>query len=340
MKIAEFDYSLPKDLIAQEPTRRRSSSRLLVLDRATGSVSHNQFSDILQFLRPGDLVVLNDTKVIPARLEARKATGGKVEILLTEKLGETRWHCLVDGIRGGLGVSEVLLGEAKVLLYEGRPFWTVEFPEGWNGDKIMDAFGHMPLPHYIKRGKDGDMSPDLLRYQTVYARQQGSIAAPTAGLHFDEDLLSRIIAADVGIVKITLHIGVGTFFLIKSEDAEDHDMHREYYTISSECVAAIEETKARGGRVIAVGTSAVRTLESAWLTSGGPVMSGYTDLFIYPGYRFKMVDVLVTNFHLPRSTPLLLVSAFAGKDAVAAAYDEAIRRAYRFYSYGDAMFIS
>jgi S-adenosylmethionine:tRNA ribosyltransferase-isomerase len=339
MRIADFDYQLPKDLIAQEPAPQRSSSRLLVLDRATGSIGHRQFSDVLQFMNRGDLLVLNDTRVIPARIEARKPTGGKVEILLTEKVSQGEWHCLVDGIKRGSGPIEVLLGETAALLREGKPYWTVRFPDGWDGEKVMAAFGHIPLPHYIKRGSGGDRLSDLERYQTVYAQQQGSIAAPTAGLHFDEDLLSRIASAGVAIAKITLHIGVGTFFLIKGEDVEGHHMHPEYYAISPESVAAVERTKAAGGRVIAVGTSAVRTLESAWSHGEKPVTSGCTDLFIYPGHRFKVVDRLITNFHLPRSTPLLLVSAFAGKEAISRAYTEAIDRAYRFYSYGDAMFI-
>jgi S-adenosylmethionine:tRNA ribosyltransferase-isomerase len=341
MRIEEFDYSLPKELIAQEPKKERASSRLLVLDRSGRSIRHSHFVDIEACLREKDLLVLNDTKVFPARIAARKGTGGTVDILLTEPVDERRWLCLVNGLKRSTDGTEVFVGDTVVRLKAGTSFWTAEFPEAVDVRRIMTEHGRMPLPNYIKRGKNGDDSrDDYERYQTVYAREEGSIAAPTAGLHFDEGLLGRIAAAGVGIARVTLHIGVGTFFLIKSEDVEGHVMHREFYTIPAACADAVRRTKEKGGRVIAVGTSAVRTLESAWSHRNGDELSGYTELYIYPGYRFNVVDALITNFHLPRSTPLMLVSAFAGTEAIGAAYREAIEQRYRFYSYGDAMFIS
>jgi S-adenosylmethionine:tRNA ribosyltransferase-isomerase len=339
-RIQEFDYSLPKELIAQEPERERSSSRLLMLDRSGKSITHGRFVDIGECLREGDLLVLNDTKVLPARIAARKHTGGMVDILLTEPIDERRWFCLVRGVKKGADETEVFVSDTVVRLKSGTPSWTVEFPKTCDARKMMVEYGRMPLPNYIKRPRNGAGRDDYERYQTVYAREEGSIAAPTAGLHFDEGLLGRISAAGVEIARVTLHIGVGTFFLIKSEHMEEHEMHREFYTVSAACAEAVKRTKEKGGRVIAVGTSAVRTLETARPDGDGKGLSGYTELYIYPGYRFHVVDALITNFHLPRSTPLLLVAAFAGKEAIEAAYKEAMDRCYRFYSYGDAMFIS
>ncbi len=341
MRTEEFDYSLPKDLIAQHPKEERPGSRLLVLGRSDGSISHRHFTDITEHLDEKDLLVLNDTKVIPARLIGYKGTGGALDILLTEPIDEKNWSCLVKGVRRGIDEVEVSIGAARVSLRRGNPFWTAAFSADGDPVRVMADHGRMPLPNYIKRGTNGGgVDDDFRRYQTVYARVDGSIAAPTAGLHFDEDLLARIRAAGVGVVSVTLHIGVGTFFLIKNETVEGHDMHREFYTVSAECARMVRETKERGGRVIAVGTSAVRTLESALLSPDSGANSGYTGLYIYPGYRFRVVDGLVTNFHLPRSTPLMLVSAFAGREAIRVAYKEAIERRYRFYSYGDAMFVS
>jgi S-adenosylmethionine:tRNA ribosyltransferase-isomerase len=340
MRIEEFDYSLPRHLIAQQPVQDRTSSRLLVLNRSDGVREHRYFRDITEYLREKDLIVVNDTKVIPARLIGKKKTGGIVEILLTEKLDERRYYCLVNGVKRGIGKAEVHVGETMVQLEAGLPFWTIEFPEDRDAATLMADSGRMPLPHYIKRDKDREEPEDYDHYQTVYARHEGSIAAPTAGLHFSEALLNDIQEMGVKVARVTLHIGVGTFFLIKSEEVEGHEMHREYYSMPPDSLKAVRETKAAGGRVIAVGTSAVRTLETACACNNGASLSGYSGLFIYPGYRFRVVDALITNFHLPRSTPLMLVCAFAGKDAIQTAYKDAIERSYRFYSYGDAMLIS
>ena len=340
MKTEEFDYSLPGALIAQHPAKERTASRLLLLDRRSGQVGHCRFAGITEYLREGDLIVLNDTKVLPARLSAVKETGGAVDILLAGKVDEKRWSCLAGGLRRTMQKVRVRVGETPLDL-EAEPGggWTVELPEGGSAAELMAAYGRMPLPRYIRRSKGAGRNGDDERYQTVYARTEGSIAAPTAGLHFDEALLERIEAQGVNVVKITLHIGTGTFFLIKSVHVEGHAMHSERYFLSPGVLEAIGRTKKAGGRVIAVGTSVVRTLETANARGNG-ALEGSTDLFIYPGYRFRVVDALVTNFHLPRSTPLMLVCAFAGKEAIEGAYREAVERGYRFYSYGDAMFIS
>ncbi len=340
MRTEEFDYSLPKELIAQHPERERSSSRLLVLNRREKRIEHRHFKDITDYLRENDLIVVNDTRVMPARILGKKTTGGSVEILLTEKIDETHWSCLVNGVKHRTGETEVHIGGIPVRVTAGLPFWTVEFSDAADAARVMSEHGTMPLPHYIKREKTCSEAEDYERYQTVYAREEGSIAAPTAGLHFDEGVMARIRAMGITIASVTLHIGVGTFFLIKSERVEDHAMHGEYYTLTPETHERIRQTKAKGGRVIAVGTSAVRTLETACVSENGRSQSGCTTLFIYPGYTFTTVDALITNFHLPRSTPLMLVTAFAGKETIANAYREAIERQYRFYSYGDAMFIS
>lgn len=340
MRTEEFDYSLPKELIAQAPQGERSASRLLVLDRKSESIEHWRFADLDGLLREKDLLVINDTRVIPARLPARKETGGAIEILLVEQVDAGRWSCLVSGVARALRETSVYVGDYQVGLKAGTPFWTVELPAGVDAAQLMAEHGIMPLPHYIKRERHQRCQEDYERYQTIYAREGGSIAAPTAGLHFDKDLLGRITDKGVAVVAITLHIGIGTFFLVKSESVESHEMHREYYTVSAEVVEAVRKTRQDGGRVVAVGTSAVRTLETIFSASNGRGLSGHTDLFIYPGYTFKAVDALITNFHLPRSTPLLLVCAFAGSQTIEKAYGEAIKRGYRFYSYGDAMFIS
>jgi len=331
---------LPKELIAQAPVGERSSSRLLVLDRSGKTIDHRLFKEIDGLFRENDLLVINDTKVIPARLRARKETGGWVDILLVEEMDDRRWSCLVNGVRKGSGETRIFVGDHAVVLKAGAPFWTIELPAGADAARLMADYGNMPLPPYIKREKGERRLEDYERYQTVYAIREGSIAAPTAGLHFDGDVIGRIAAKGVKIVPITLHIGIGTFFLVKSETVEGHEMHREYYTIPADTMEAVRMTKARGGRVVAVGTSSVRSLEAASSGKNGDSLSGSTDLFIYPGYRFKIVDALITNFHLPRSTPLLLACAFGGQEAIEAAYREAIERRYRFYSYGDAMFIS
>ncbi len=346
LRTEEFDYQLPKELIAQVPEKERSASRLLVLRRQNGSVEHRTFMDIAAYLREGDLLVLNDTKVLPARLKGKKPTGGHVDLLLVEKIDEHRWSCLVDGAKKTSDKLDVEIGDVRACLERKGQFWNVDFPDA-SADEVMARYGTMPLPHYIKRGENGKGILDAERYQTVYAEKQGSIAAPTAGLHFTEELLDRISMMGVTIVKITLHIGVGTFFLVKKEHVEEHRMHREYFSVQRDIIELLRDARAKGGRILAVGTSAVRTLET--LSGGkynGPIngagngiLQGYTDLFIHPGYRFTAVDGMITNFHLPRSTPLLLVCAFAGKENIFEAYRQGMALSYRFYSYGDAMLI-
>jgi len=338
MRIEEFDYHLPREMIAQEPALDRSASRMLVLHRKDGAIEHRLFGDVVEYLRAGDVLVLNDTRVLPARLNARKQTGGAVNILLVEPLDASRWTCLVDGANKGSSELEVTVGQEKARLVRTGQYWQIEFP-GASVDDLMARYGKMPLPHYIKRGENGKGSIDVERYQTVYAEQPGSIAAPTAGLHFTDELLGRIAGMGVHVVKVTLHIGVGTFFLVKTEHIEEHKMHREYYTVQLEIMNLVRSAKDRGGRIFGVGTSAVRTLESAWSQNGAKQLAGYTDLFIHPGYGFKAIDCLITNFHLPRSTPLLLACAFAGKANIVRAYLEAMDRGYRFYSYGDSMLV-
>jgi S-adenosylmethionine:tRNA ribosyltransferase-isomerase len=358
MRTEEFDYELPKELIAQVPGKERSGSRLLALHKQDGTIEHTYFGDITRYLRKGDVLVLNDTKVLPARLKGKKATGGLVDVLLVEKIDEHRWFCLVDGAKRTSDMLDVQIDDVQVRLERKEDFWQVDFLDAL-ADEVMARYGTVPLPHYIKRGENGMGLLDAERYQTVYAERQGSIAAPTAGLHFTEELLDRISAMGVTVIKITLHIGVGTFFLVKKERVEEHRMHREYFSVQRHMLELVRDAKARGARVLAVGTSAVRTLETlgarnysdtrdnsgngshngahGGLSSG--TLEGYTDLFIRPGYRFTAVDGMITNFHLPRSTPLLLVCAFAGKKNIFEAYRQAMALSYRFYSYGDAMLI-
>ncbi len=366
MRTEEFDYVLPKEMIAQAPEKERSASRLLALHRHDGAIEHASFADITRYLREGDVLVLNDTKVLPARLKGNKPTGGLVDMLLVEKIDEHRWSCLVDGAKKAVEKFDAKVGDIQVRLERKGQFWNVDFLDA-SADEVMATHGTMPLPHYIKRGENGMGALDAERYQTVYAETRGSIAAPTAGLHFTEELLDRISMMGVTVVKITLHIGVGTFFLVKKEYVEEHRMHREYFSVKPDIPELLRHAKARGGRVLAVGTSAARTLEtlSACDYNGlgdragngpgdGPcngsgndygsdnglgALQGYTELFIHPGYRFRAIDGMITNFHLPRSTPLMLVCAFAGKENIFEAYRQAMALSYRFYSYGDAMLI-
>jgi len=332
-----FNYYLPKEMIAQYPEGDRELSRLLVLDRSTELIEHKRFNDITGYFRKGDVLILNDSRVLPARLSARKETGGNVDILLLESIDDKRWYCLANGIKKGKDRLAISVGGVEAVLTRSEAFWIIDF--FYDGDvyDIIRKHGKMPLPPYIKRGNDSAL--DFERYQTVYAEILGSIAAPTAGFHFTKKLLADIEALGVTVCKITLHIGIGTFFLVKSQNVEDHVMHREYYNIVPDVKKYIENAKVEGRRIIACGTSVVRTLESAWAKNGDTPVAGHTELFIYPGYRFKMIDAMITNFHLPRSTPLLLVSAFAGSDELTKCYKEAIDRGYRFYSYGDAMLI-
>ena len=346
LRTEEFDYDLPKELIAQAPEKERSASRLLVLHRQDGSTEHRFFSDIIGYLHEGDLLVLNDTKVLPARLKGKKPTGGLVDLLLVEKIDEHRWSCLVRGAKKGSGVVDVSVGDALVRIERNGQFWHADFLDA-PADEVMARFGTMPLPHYIRRGENGNGHLDAERYQTIYAEKQGSIAAPTAGLHFTDDILDSLSGMGVTIVKITLHIGVGTFFLVKKEYVEEHRMHREFFCVQRNAIELVRDAKRKGGRIFAVGTSSVRTIETlstgsydgSGSGSANGALRGYTDLFIHPGYRFASIDGMITNFHLPRSTPLLLVCAFADKDKVFGAYRQAMALSYRFFSYGDAMLI-
>jgi len=333
MKISEFDYELPPELIAQEPVEPRDACRLMVLDRTTRSIEHRIFRDIVEYVEPGDLLVLNVSKVIPARLIAKKETGATVEILLLERVREGVWKCLVrpgqrvkDGTR--LSVSDL---KAVCLGREEGGIRILEFST--TEDSEILRRGKAPLPPYVKK------EVPLEKYQTVYAKEEGSVAAPTAGLHFTPELLSRLKEKGVEFAEVVLHVGIGTFRPVKVEEVEKHKMHEEYYRVPEETVEKIEETKKRGRRVIAVGTTVVRTLETIARLPKRKSYVGKTDLFIYPPFEFKMVDALITNFHLPRSTLLMLVCAFAGKDFVMEAYKEAVRQKYRFFSFGDAMLI-
>jgi S-adenosylmethionine:tRNA ribosyltransferase-isomerase len=333
-----FTFDLPPELIAQRPLEERRASRLLCLDRESGAIQHRQFTDLPGLLQPGDLLVFNDTRVIPARLFARKPTGGHVEILLERLLAGDR--CLAQlrvSKKPAIGMQlELEGGGALEVLGRQGPFYELALVgEGLTG--VLERQGHMPLPPYIERA---DEAADRERYQTVYARRPGAVAAPTAGLHFDDDLLRAVEARGVERAFVTLHVGAGTFQPVRAERVEDHEMHAEHLEVAPSVVEAVARTRARGGRVVAVGTTCVRSLETA--AAGGALapFAGDSRLFIYPGYEFRVVDALVTNFHLPESTLLMLVSALAGTEHVLAAYREAVREHYRFFSYGDAMFIA
>ncbi len=338
---SDFYYDLPKELIAQRPLAERSSSRLLYLDRQSGQVSHHIFRDITSFLKPGDCLVLNNTKVIPARLIGKRAdTGAAVEVLLLRRRELMLWECLVrpgkkarPGMRLEFG-DGLLKAEVKEVVDEGNRL--IEFEvSGMTFEEALDKLGQMPLPPYITEKLE-----DKTRYQTVYAKYDGSAAAPTAGLHFTPKILDEIQDMGVGLSYVTLHVGLGTFRPVKEDNILDHHMHTEWYEITGEAADMINETKKAGGRVICVGTTSCRTVESAAGSDGRvSAKSGETDIFIYPGYEFKVMDGLITNFHLPESTLIMLVSAFAGREKVLAAYEEAVRERYRFFSLGDAMLI-
>jgi S-adenosylmethionine:tRNA ribosyltransferase-isomerase len=340
MKTSDFSYDLPEELIAQDPLEDRSSSRLLLLNKHTGQYEHKVFHDIIDYLHPGDCLVLNDTKVIPARLIGeREETGGKVEVLLLKRKSDNVWETLVKpgkkarpGMRLTFG-NGILNARVLDVVEEGNRLIQFEYDGIW--EEILDRLGQMPLPPYIThRLEDKD------RYQTVYARYEGSAAAPTAGLHFTKELLQQIQEKGIQIVRVTLHVGLGTFRPVKVEDVTKHHMHTEYYRVSEEAAQQINRTKQAGGRIICVGTTSCRTIESAADEQGNVhAAEGDTGIFIYPGYKFKVLDCLITNFHLPESTLLMLVSALAGKDHIIAAYEEAVRQQYRFFSFGDAMFI-
>ena len=341
MKTADFYFDLPQELIAQDPLEDRASSRLLVLDKKTGEMQHRHFYNITEYLRAGDCLVINNTKVIPARLYGtREGTGALIEILLLKRKENNIWETLVKpGKKARPGTKIIfgdglLVGEVIDIVEEGNRL--IQFTYEGVFEEILDQLGQMPLPPYITH-----QLKDKNRYQTVYAKYEGSAAAPTAGLHFTPELLEKVRQAGVKIAEVTLHVGLGTFRPVKVEDVTQHHMHSEFYQIDETAASLINETRKNGGRVICVGTTSCRTIESAAAPDGSlHPCSGWTDIFIYPGYQFKALDCLITNFHLPESTLLMLVSALAGKDHIMAAYKEAVRQRYRFFSFGDAMFIT
>ena len=340
MKTHDFYYDLPEELIAQTPLEQRDASRLMTLDRVTGEVAHKHFYDVIDYLNPGDCLVMNDSRVLPARLLGHRPTGGAAEVLLLRDLGNKCWECLCKPGKKMQPGNEVSFGngELTATVKEVREDGNrvVEFHYEGIFLEVLERLGKMPLPPYIK-----EELQDQERYQTVYSKVLGSAAAPTAGLHFTPELLEKISAKGVGIGYVTLHVGLGTFRPVKEEEITDHEMHSEYCVISQETADLINRTKANGGRVICVGTTSCRTLES-WAAEDGHMEAkgGWTSIYIYPGYKFKVMDGLVTNFHLPESTLIMLVSAFAGREHVLAAYQEAVKERYRFFSFGDAMFIS
>ena len=340
MKTSDFNYDLPQELIAQDPLSDRSGSKLMLLDKKTGAVSHHIFREITDYLRPGDCLVLNNTKVIPARLYGnREETGGAVEVLLLKRLENDRWETLVRPGKKCRPGTRLSFGDGRLkavvedIVEEGNRLISFQY-EGIF-EEILDSLGEMPLPPYITHKLQ-----DKNRYQTVYAKEEGSAAAPTAGLHFTNELLEQVRRMGVEIASVTLHVGLGTFRPVKVDDVTKHHMHSEFCRILPEEADKINRTKEKGGRIICVGTTSCRTIESAADEQGiVHAGSGDTDIFIYPGYTFKVLDGLITNFHLPQSTLLMLVSALAGKEHVLSAYEEAVRKNYRFFSFGDAMFI-
>ena len=349
MRMQELDYDLPPELVAQEPAGRREAARLMVLRRSDGTITEASFGAIGEHLRPGDLLVLNDTRVVPARLEAHKPTGGRVDLLLVACEGEDGdeaiWTCLASsgrGIRPGVRLRIAPGFEAEILGEIGRGRIRLRlWADGRSPREAIERFGLMPLPPYIRRASgDSRSGLDRERYQTVYARHPGAIAAPTAGLHFTEELMRALEGRGVRFARLTLHVGPGTFQPVRSEHVEDHRVEAEAYRLPPETVEAVAACRARGGRVVAVGTTATRVLEER-ADEGGRLApgEGHCDLTIVPGHRFRVVDALITNFHLPRTTLIVLASAFAGRERILAAYREAVARRFRFYSYGDAMMI-
>lgn len=340
MKVSDFDFYLPEELIAQHPLEKRDTSRLMVLDKKTGEIEHKIFKDILDYLNEGDTLILNNTRVMPARLiGSKEGTGGKIEFLLLKRLDGDKWECLAKPGKSAKPGRRFEFGEGKLkcevleVLETGNR--VIEFEYEGIFEEVLDSLGEMPLPPYIHERLD-----DKERYQTVYSKETGSAAAPTAGLHFTEELLKEIEDKGVNVAYLTLHVGLGTFRPVKAETIDEHIMHSEFYQLSKETADIINNTKKNGGRVISVGTTSTRTLETIGDENGMVrECSGWTDIFIYPGYKFKVVDNLITNFHLPESTLIMLVSALAGQEHVLNAYKEAVKERYRFFSFGDAMFI-
>lgn len=340
MKASDFDFYLPEELIAQHPLEKRDESRLMVLDKNTGEIEHKRFYDIIDYLNKGDTLVLNNTRVMPARLIGEKeVTRGKIEFLLLKRIEKDRWECLAKPGKSARVGRRFTFGDGKLkaevvdVLENGNRI--VEFYYDGIFEQVLDSLGEMPLPPYIH-----EKLQDRERYQTVYSKETGSAAAPTAGLHFTKELLQKIKDKGINIAYVTLHVGLGTFRPVQVEDVENHEMHSEFYILHEEDANIINDTKDRGGRVISVGTTSTRTLETIGDENGRVrACSGWTNIFIYPGYKFKVIDNLITNFHLPESTLIMLVSALAGKENVLNAYNEAVREKYRFFSFGDAMFI-
>ena len=339
MNKSDFYFDLPEELIAQTPIERRDASRLLHLDKNTGAIEHRHFYDLPEYLRPGDCLVLNDSRVLPARLIGTRSTGGSVEVVLLRDLGGGDWECLTRPGKKTRPGAELSFGEgeltAEVLKVVEGGKRIIHFNYDGVFLEVLERLGKMPLPPYIKVELE-----DNERYQNVYSRELGSAAAPTAGLHFTKELLAKIESMGVNICYITLHVGLGTFRPVKTERIEDHEMHSEFCIVPERTARIVTETKKNGGRVVCVGTTSCRTVESFALPDGTlPATSGWTDIFIYPGYKFKCLDALVTNFHLPESTLIMLVSALAGRENILHAYEAAVRERYRFFSFGDAMFI-
>lgn len=340
MNVKDYDYDLPEELIAQDPLEDRSSSRLMVLDRQTGDVEHKHFTDILEYLHPGDCLVINNTKVIPARLfGVKEDTQAKIEVLLLKRKENDIWETLVKPGKKAKPGTKIIFGEGLLtgevvdVVEEGNRL--IQFHYEGIFEEILDQLGQMPLPPYITH-----QLKDKNRYQTVYAKYDGSAAAPTAGLHFTKELLEKVKEMGVDIAEVTLHVGLGTFRPVKVDNVLDHHMHSEFYMVSAEAAEKVNRTKANGGRVISVGTTSTRTLESAADENGIlHETNGWTEIFIYPGYKFKVIDGLITNFHLPQSTLVMLVSALAGREHVLHAYEIAVKEKYRFFSFGDAMLI-
>jgi S-adenosylmethionine:tRNA ribosyltransferase-isomerase len=341
MNVEDFDFDLPEELIAQTPLKNRSESRLMVLDKETGEIKHDIFKNLLRYLNPGDCLVLNDSKVMPARLYGiKKDTGAHIEILLLKQLEGDRWETLAKPAKRLKVGSQIVFGDGQLtaecveeLDHGGR---VIEFHYDGIFYEILDQLGEMPLPPYIKEKLE-----DPNRYQTVYAKERGSAAAPTAGLHFTKELLQEIESAGVHLAFLTLHVGLGTFRPVSVDKVEDHDMHAEFYQVSKETADLIEKVRAEGGKIYSVGTTSTRTLETIARDHDGKIVpaSGWTDIFIYPGFQFRAIDGLITNFHLPKSTLIMLVSALAGRENILHAYKKAVQEKYRFFSFGDAMFI-